>query len=496
VATDERRTCGWLLAAVTLLGLGLRVWHLNSDLWLDEISPLVDYRDVSAWQVVTTHTGFYSHLLNTLLVKASVGVFGEQAWAVRLPAMLWGTATIPVFYRVARLALSRRASLTAALLLALSYHHIFFSQSARGYSAYVFLSLVSSGLLVKVLGGGAPRIAGAYVMASALNLAALLIGGVVVAAHGLISAISVFLKRRQGVLEAVLVKRLLLMFALTALLGGVMYAAVLPTMLAMVRPVYADPASGFAPLSLSLLVELVRGVAAGLGPVVWGVVPAVALAFVGYLSLLRRQWILTLSLTIPVLLQALIFGSMGLTFYPRLFILGLPLALLVAVHTVTLAAAYLTRVLGRGDDVAWGLRMAGVVLLCAASIAILPGYYASPKQPYRASLDYVEAVRQPEALVIAIHYAEGGVRYHVARAHPDAEPHYHYVRTDAALDALVAESSGRPIWLVTTFARALRLGEPELDGRIRRDWEIDRTFRGTVGDGDISIWRPRASPAP
>ncbi len=71
-------------------------------------------------------------------MKLCVAIFGAQEWAIRLPSVIFGTATIPAIYWVSRQALSRRASLCVALLLAVSYHHIFFSQNARGYTAYVF----------------------------------------------------------------------------------------------------------------------------------------------------------------------------------------------------------------------------------------------------------------------------------------------------------------------------------------------------------------------
>jgi uncharacterized membrane protein len=36
-------------------------------------------------------------------------------------------------------------------VLAVSYHHIFFSQNARGYSAALFFALATSGLLIRAL---------------------------------------------------------------------------------------------------------------------------------------------------------------------------------------------------------------------------------------------------------------------------------------------------------------------------------------------------------
>jgi hypothetical protein len=58
-----------------------------------------------------------------------------------------------------------------------------------------------------------------------------------------------------------------------------------------------------------------------------------------------------------------------------------------------------------------------------------------------------------------------------------------------ALDAILAAHPNRPVWLVTTFPRALRMAVPDLDARIKRDWEVDQTFKGTIGDGDIFVWK-------
>ena len=53
-ATDDvsAPAARWWLIVITVLALALRLWHLNSGLWLDEITPLLDYSGMRAYQVV------------------------------------------------------------------------------------------------------------------------------------------------------------------------------------------------------------------------------------------------------------------------------------------------------------------------------------------------------------------------------------------------------------------------------------------------------------
>ena len=483
---------GWLLVAITLLALVLRLIALNSDLWLDELTPIRAYRDASAWQVAITYRSSNNHLLNTLLVKAAIAIFGEHEWAIRLPAVLWGTATIPALYWVAREALSRHASLCAAGLLAVSYHHIFFSQNARGYSAYLFLSLVSSVLLVRGLATDSPRAWVQYVVTSVINFSVLLISGFVFAAHIIVGAIATLTRLRVAGARTVPPRRLLQVFGITAFVGFQLYAAALPQMYVLMRVVYSEATSGYSPFSMELVREVTRGLGAGFGPgLLLGAIPLVALAIVGYVILVKRHWILALALTLPLVLQAAVLLAQGLTFSPRFFILALPLAILVAVQAIVAAAEAAARMLKRDAGFARWVSTAVTVLLGAASIAALPRYYQVPKQGYRAALAYVNEAHQPKGIVIEIHYAEAGLDYYRRLTGLEGSPDYFQARTVEALDSILGAHPGRPVWLVTTFPRALRMAVPDLDARIMRDWEVDRTFKGTIGDGDIFVWKER-----
>ena len=55
------------------------------------------------------------------------------------------------------------------------------------------------------------------------------------------------------------------------------------------------------------------------------------------------------------------------------------------------------------------------------------------------------------------------------------------------LDRLQSEQPG--LWLVYSFPMHLRASRPALYARIERDFELVRSFPGTLGDGDVRVLR-------
>ncbi len=93
------RSGHWLLlAAITVVALGVRFWRLDSGLWVDEVFTLTDFVRVPLGQIVTSFPSQNQHMFYSVLAHASVITFGESAWSLRLPALLFGALTIwPVF---------------------------------------------------------------------------------------------------------------------------------------------------------------------------------------------------------------------------------------------------------------------------------------------------------------------------------------------------------------------------------------------------------------
>jgi 4-amino-4-deoxy-L-arabinose transferase-like glycosyltransferase len=82
---------GWL-ALFASAALVLRAIGLDSGLWYDEIITLVDSVRAPLYSIVTEFPGNNQHTLFSVLAHISTGVFGEHAWSVRLPSLVFGVA--------------------------------------------------------------------------------------------------------------------------------------------------------------------------------------------------------------------------------------------------------------------------------------------------------------------------------------------------------------------------------------------------------------------
>ena len=81
------------------------------------------------------------------LIARGVEVFGPADWARKLPAVFWGTATVPVLAALVGRRAGKAAGLLTALLLAAAPFHARYSQEFRPYALGVFLLCLSLLLL-------------------------------------------------------------------------------------------------------------------------------------------------------------------------------------------------------------------------------------------------------------------------------------------------------------------------------------------------------------
>lgn len=157
--SDDRAPWGWL-ALLTLLAATMRAVGLDQQLWYDEMLLAVRWMPLGLGEIATTYTSQNQHMLYSLLARIAVGLFGEHNWALRLPAVLFGVAAVPALFFCARMMATggthegrleagatkgaRREALLASALLAVSYHHVWFSQNARGYTGLALWTLVTT----------------------------------------------------------------------------------------------------------------------------------------------------------------------------------------------------------------------------------------------------------------------------------------------------------------------------------------------------------------
>jgi hypothetical protein len=150
---------GWAIALL-LAAFALRAHALGAkSLWYDELrqvevaqQPLADFT-----RYLLLHAG---RPLDYLVTHALLP-WGRQEFWLRVPALLWGTLSVAVFYALARRWLGARAALWAAALLAASPFAVQYSQEQRPYALYLLIALLALWTLERAL---ARRSAGAWLV--------------------------------------------------------------------------------------------------------------------------------------------------------------------------------------------------------------------------------------------------------------------------------------------------------------------------------------------
>ncbi len=483
----------WLLGGVTLVALTLRLVNLGNDLWLDEIGTVRLYASGSVRHILSTYHDPNNHLLNSLLVHASIRVFGFREWAIRLPALVFGVAAVPAFYGAARLVFDRLRSVLAAALLAVSYQHVFFSQNARGYAGYMLFGVLCTTYLARALREDRLRLWVAYVATAVLCIASVPTGAFIVAGHLIVVCIALTSVSRGTSRLLPFARRLAAVYATLAILAVQLYAPVLAHAGGIVENAWKRPAAGFRPLTSGFVHQFGQGFTSGVGPLLLVVaIPVALLGLFGAFSMMRRDWALAIGLSLGPILHVAAVIERGLAFSPRFLLFLVFPALLAVVETLRLLAAWLQRLTVRS---LWpvALQIGGALLAAAILSAPLVRYYGLQKQPYREALARAEELR-PGGVVFAVYTMTQGALYYGVE-HPRGKPLVQgrtlfIVRSVAALDDALKASKGRPPVVLTTLERGLRLGRAPLYERIRRGWSPTATLPGSIGGGGIKIWLP------
>ncbi|HWQ03181.1 MAG TPA: glycosyltransferase family 39 protein, partial [Candidatus Nitrosotenuis sp.] len=184
---EERTPWGWL-ALFTVASAVLCSIHLDRGLWLDEYYTLIRSIRRPLGEILTIFPGDTQHMLHAVLARIFVVLFGEHAWTIRLPAVMFGVGAVPALYFCAREMTSRREALLGSALLTVSYHHVWFSQNARGYTGMLFFTLLSTYFLLRGLKSGERKLFVWYAVCAALGVFAHLTTVFLIAAHALVSA--------------------------------------------------------------------------------------------------------------------------------------------------------------------------------------------------------------------------------------------------------------------------------------------------------------------
>jgi uncharacterized membrane protein len=116
-----------LLAAITLLAAGLRIYKISEwGFWIDEIYTI---------NRAVGDLGSVLIPLSTRLISIPLGMLGIDEFSARIVPGTLGVISIPILFFPIRKVTNGTTALLAASMLAFSPWHLFWSQNARFYSA-------------------------------------------------------------------------------------------------------------------------------------------------------------------------------------------------------------------------------------------------------------------------------------------------------------------------------------------------------------------------
>ena len=160
-----------LLMAVFLLGMGLRLYQLDTDsLWLDEVKTVLTSRlDLVSMLDFQAEESVHPPLLY-IITRFFLALFGSSDFVVRLQATLLGSLSLLLTYKLGEMLWTPREGVIGAFLLAINAYHIRYSQEARHYGLMVFLALLSLIFLLKALQSGRKRMWILFGLCAGLNI--------------------------------------------------------------------------------------------------------------------------------------------------------------------------------------------------------------------------------------------------------------------------------------------------------------------------------------
>lgn len=476
----ERNSDAPWLGAILILALVMRLIGLNSPLWFDEIVTVQTHLKLG-WGEMLQSYSMNHHYLHNLAAKLSMSLLGESPWAIRLPAMLFGLGGIAAMWVLARDIAGRLPAHATALLLALSYHHIWFSQNARGYTGLALFSTLSLIFFLRGLQAPSLRVWMLFAASIAATIFTHLTGAFFVATLGLIWVAQVLLKSMRGEPVAALIRLPLLGFLVGGLITLALYAPIIPSMIADISAVAGTSATDPMQEYQNPLWAAYEGLRTGLGqagPMVVTVgLLVLGLAVLGGLSLRQTAplfgWI-TLG---HILLTVALLLGVGMRIWPRFFFTDIAFVLFLIVLGVQSCCQWLAR--AAPEPLGRAFFPLAFVAMALISSAMAFRNYSAPKQDLAGAFQQVESARPPGERVFAISYS--------------GEIFSGYFQADwgtiwTADDYQTALATPGPLTIVVTF--------PDRNLREYSAIETDRAagllveravLPGTLGDGAILI---------
>jgi hypothetical protein len=465
-----------IFAAVIVGAIGVRLFGLGEGLWIDEVVTLVSYARQPFGHILTTYDSQNQHLLYSLMAHASFVLFGESVWALRLPAVLFGVAGIWALFRLAREVSDTREALLSAAVLAFSYQHIWFSQSARGYTGLLLWSLVSTSLLLRALRGGGSRLWLLYAASAALGVLThqtmlfVVIGQFVV---------YVYAYRAPAAHTNRLDRWWIPIFGgfmPAALLTLMSYTLVLPQFRTVASTDVSNVATWLSPLWT--VRELIGGM--HLGPTFGaGVIGALVILLLGLRSYARTEPAIPILLIVPAAVGVSVMIAFKHPVWPRFFFFATGFGILVLIRGIgelgRLTARFVRWPAARGSVAATAVTLLAIVV---AGVSLK--YVYLPKQDFVGARNFVNASRRPGDVVVTV----GVARIPFGMYFSDG-----WQSAGTAGEVNQLRRTNKRTWLLYTLPVEMASAHADVLALLDREFTLVRRFDGTLNGGTIFVYR-------
>ncbi|HEY5546594.1 MAG TPA: glycosyltransferase family 39 protein [Gemmatimonadaceae bacterium] len=471
------RTGSWsliILVAMIVLALGLRLYRIDTELWLDEIYLRTRYAPLEFRQLISTYDSQNHQPLYSILARIAFLAAGASDWSLRIPAVIFGVASLAAVWVFGRRVTSTSEAALGVLLLAVSYHHVWFSQNARGYTMMLFLAVLGTGVFLQLCEGKGrlPTLAWGYAFLMALATYTHLTAAFIAVGHALTLVLTTRWTSREG---RQLAMWPMIALGLSAMITICLYAPMLPQVW---RDVSKPTMEGVAVEWTSagwMLRDGFRVLSRGMPGGLVTVLGSLAVLGVGVASYWRQSRVTTLMMFLPVAVTFALIVAARHNLWPRFFFFASGFLVLAALRGGFVLVKRLVR--WQPERVA----VAGACGVAFLSLLTVPRAW-QPKQQFRAAFEFIEQERRPGDEVIALDVASDVYQLRGWTSN------WRFTNDLAMLDS--AERSAPRTWIVFTLTARIRAVTPELFQHLSAPrYEVVRVFSSTVGGGEIQILR-------
>lgn len=465
-----------LVVAVAFL---TRLYQLDSQMWLDEFSALLSIR--RPWfEILTVWPGPSSHVLFEVLSNWSSTLFGESAFSLRLPAALFGVAGVITLVWIGSRIYTVRAGLFIAALMAVSYNHIFFSQNARGYTALIFFFLWSTYLFMRIVDSERiePKTGFLYCLTIVAACYSQPFGVFIPASHFVIAIVLVALDAQNKGPMHFQLKKFIYWQVGAGVATLILYAPLIGGIKEIIETNIVSSDAAGSRFGMELLREIAEGLSAAFFGYV-GLAIATLVGIIGVVIWLRKNAVSFFAMTLPIVLQAVVFLIMGFGIHPRYFAIAIPIIYVAGgISLFYLLGAVVDKIISNDKtrQLVHSLILSALVIVSAYPLI---RYYTVPKQDFQGALQIVEPLAKADDIKVGI-ATVGMIMTDFYGSN--------YIRVDRIDELLKIESAGKKVWIVMTLERLMEIADPALVNHIREKYKLLQRLPGTIGGGSMQVY--------